>query len=282
MDFITPSSVTKKQVPCYKNGHNPTPLALQLENVSVKYQATDALKDISFTLSFGERIAVLGPNGAGKSTLFKVIAGVLKPASGQVVVQGQQPDQRACIAYVPQRSLVDWQFPATVAEVVMMGRVGRIRLGRWARHQDWARVYQALDFVGLGAFAQRQIGALSGGQQQRVFIARAIAQEAELLLLDEPFNGLDIQAQEAILKILDMLQNHQVTVMVATHNINLAATHFDRLLLLKQRLIGFDKTSQILTQDLLSQVYGSQVHPVETARQTMIINETHYTLQEKG
>jgi len=256
--------------------HDLSQPALDMRGVSVHYDGTPALADISFQLIRGEWIAVIGPNGAGKSTLFNVISGTMKPSTGQVNVYGSAPDRHACIAYLPQRSQVDWQFPANVADVVMMGRVGRIGLFRWPKRRDWDRVYEALDLVGMKALAKRQIGALSGGQQQRVFIARALAQEADLLLMDEPLAGLDVQSQETIFVILEKLRQHQVTVLVSTHNINLAAERFDRLMLLKNRIIGFGKPDTVFTPELLALAYGGQMHVLETSGGMVLINEAHY------
>jgi ABC-type Mn2+/Zn2+ transport system ATPase subunit len=260
--------------------HDLSQPALDVQAVSVRYDGTPALTNISVTLSRGERIAVIGPNGAGKSTLFNVISGVLKPTAGQVTVYGSAPDAHACIAYVPQRNRVDWHFPANVADVVMMGRVGRIGLFRWPGGRDKAIVNQALTLVGMSHLTNRQIGELSGGQQQRVFIARALAQEADLLLMDEPLSGLDIQSHEAIFSILDTLRERKVTVLVATHNINLAAERFDRLMLLQERLIGFGPPASVFTPELLSQAYGSQLHLIETPQGTVLINEAHYPQPE--
>jgi ABC-type Mn2+/Zn2+ transport system ATPase subunit len=158
--------------------------ALRLEDVSVRYNGTPALEDVSLQIGRGEQVAVVGPNGAGKSTLFNVIAGIVRPTRGTVSVYGSGPSGHICVGYVPQRNRIDWRFPVTVADTVMMGRIGRIGLFRWPRRQDRERVDQALEQVGMHPFARRQIGELSGGQQQRVFLARALAQEAELLLLD--------------------------------------------------------------------------------------------------
>ncbi len=259
-----------------KANNKSTPI-LDLQGVFVRYNNREeipALEDVSFQISIGERIAIIGPNGAGKSTLFNVISGVLKPTKGKVTIYGSAPDQPACIAYVPQRSQVDWQFPANVADVVMMGRAGRIGLFRRAKGQDWDQVYEALDLVGVTDLAKRQIGALSGGQQQRVFIARALAQEADLLLMDEPLAGLDIRSQEAIFAVLETLRQRRVTVLISTHHINLAAEHFDQLMLLKQRLIGFGQPETVFKPELLSLTYGGQMHLFETPNGAVLINET--------
>jgi ABC-type Mn2+/Zn2+ transport system ATPase subunit len=233
------------------------------------------LNNISFTLQPGERIAIVGPNGAGKSTLFNVISGVLTPTQGQITVYGHAPDEHICIAYVPQRSQVDWQFPVNVNDVVMMGRVRRLGLFRRATRQDWQVVTEALALVGMDHLARRQIGELSGGQQQRVFIARALAQEAELMLMDEPLAGLDVKSQEGIFAILDQLRQRQVTIMVATHDLNLAAERFDRLMLLNQQIIGFGQTKDVLTAELLSQAYSGSMRLIDTANGTLFISDTN-------
>src|SRR5574340_1458806 len=210
--------------------HSPDKPILKVEGLTVEYESGMALDNLAFELQRGERLAVVGPNGAGKSTLFKVIAGVLRPSRGLVEVAGHEPGGHICIAYVPQRSQVDWNFPATVADVVMMGRAGKLGFVRWPNAHDWELVHQALNTVRLTDLADRQISELSGGQQQRMFIARALAQEAELMLMDEPLSGLDLPAQEGILKLLDTLQAQNVTVMVATHDLDQAGQYFDRVM----------------------------------------------------
>jgi len=247
---------------------------VELKDVSVRFNNTLALDNISFGLQQGERIAVIGPNGAGKSTLFNVIAGLLPPTQGQANVYGHVPGEHICIAYVPQRSEVDWKFPVNVADVVMMGRVGKLGLFRWPKRKDWDFVHEALGLVGMSHLAKRQIGELSGGQQQRTFIARALAQEAELMLMDEPLAGLDIKSQEDIFGILDKLHQHNVTVMVATHDLNLAAERFDRLMLINQKIIGFGQASDVFTTDLLSQAYSGSMRLIETSNGTMFISDS--------
>ena len=238
--------------------------ALEVSGVTVRFDGVRALDDISFQLAQGERIAVVGPNGAGKSTLFQVIAGVLHPSRGEVKVYGHGPGGHICIAYVPQRSQVDWTFPANVADVVMMGRIGKLGLFRWPKRRDWDYARGCLEIVGMADLADRQIGELSGGQQQRVFIARALAQEAELMLMDEPLTGLDMPSQEGIFQILEELRGRAVTVMVATHDLNLAAERFDRLMLLNHRLLGFGHPDQVFTPERLMQAYGGHMHLIET------------------
>jgi len=243
---------------------------LEMQGVTVAYAAgvngvttnrgTDyALKNITFQVGAGERIAVVGPNGAGKSTLFKLIVGTLKPSQGEVNIFGHDPNGHICIAYVPQRNQIDWSFPVTVEDVVMMGRVGQIGFFRWPRRSDWAIVHRSLERVGATHLAKKQIGELSGGQQQRVFVARALAQQAELLLLDEPLNGLDMPSQEAIFEILDGLRPDGVTVLVATHDLNLAAERFDRVMLLNRQIVALGGATAVLTTDNLLAAYGGHM-----------------------
>jgi len=247
---------------------------LESKNLTVRYDSRLALEDLSFRLHPGERVAVVGPNGAGKSTLFKVIAGILQPTSGQVDVFGGGPGGHICIAFVPQRSQVDWTFPVSVVDVVMMGRIGKLGLFNWPKKRDWDFVHQALADVGLSAMADRQISELSGGQQQRMFIARALAQEAELMLMDEPLNGLDINSQEQIFDILGELRRRGVTVMVATHDLDQAAERFDRVLLLNHRLIGFGSAQDVFTTERLLEAYGGHLRLVQTGSEFLALGDT--------
>lgn len=232
---------------------------LDVQNITVRYNGRVALEDVTFHLHAGERIAVVGPNGAGKSTLFKVVSGVLPPTSGEVNIFGSRPRSHVCIAYIPQRSQVDWDFPVSVADVVMMGRSAKLGMLNWPHKSDWEYVQRALEIVELSDLAQRQIGQLSGGQQQRMFIARALAQEAELMLMDEPLSGLDTPSQEGLLNLLDTLRDQNVTVMVATHDLDQAARHFDRIMLLNHRMIAFDLPQNVMHTDHLLQAYGGRL-----------------------
>lgn len=247
---------------------------VEVDSVSVGYNGTPALDNVSFRLEPGRRVAVVGPNGAGKSTLFKVIAGMLQPSTGKVRIYGHRPHGHICIAYVPQRNQIDWTFPATVADVVMMGRVGKIGLFRWPGRNDWAMVHDSLKQVGMEDLADRQIGELSGGQQQRVFIARALVQESELLLLDEPFTGLDMPSQEAIFQILNDLEGRGVTVMVSTHDLNLASEHFDLMMLLNRRVMALGRPDQVLAPDTLLRAYGTHVHMLPAEDGAVVLADT--------
>jgi manganese/iron transport system ATP-binding protein len=232
---------------------------LDVRHLSFRYNGRFALEDITFHLHVAERIAVVGPNGAGKSTLFKVVSGVLTPTSGEVKIFGSRPRGHVCIAYIPQRSQVDWNFPVNVADVVMMGRSAKLGPLSWPHKKDWEYVQHALETVEISDLASRQISQLSGGQQQRMFIARALAQEAELMLMDEPLNGLDTPAQEGILSLLDRLKSENVTVMVATHDLEQAANHFDRIILLNHRIISFGDPARVLQTNNLLRAYGGRL-----------------------
>ncbi|MEN8098446.1 MAG: metal ABC transporter ATP-binding protein [Chloroflexota bacterium] len=247
---------------------------LNASGVMVRYDGRLALDDISFALEHSERVAVVGPNGAGKSTLFKVIAGILSPDEGVVHVYGQEPDGHICIAYVPQRSNIDWDFPVTVSDVVLMGRVGKLGLVRQRRKHDLEVAQQALGTVKLQHLSNRQIGELSGGQQQRLFIARALAQEAELMLMDEPLNGLDVESQETILALLSQLKQQGVTIVVALHDLTLAQNRFDRVMLLNRKMLGFGHADQVFTSDNLIATYGDHLHFVQTDEGSIALSDT--------
>jgi manganese/iron transport system ATP-binding protein len=239
--------------------HQPNQPVLDVSHLTFRYNGRVALEDISFHLHEGERIAIVGPNGAGKSTLIKVIAGVLQPQTGEVNIFGSRPRGHVCIGYIPQRSQVDWTFPVSVADVVMMGRSAKLGPLNWPHKKDWDVVHHALETVELTGLASRQISQLSGGQQQRMFIARALAQEAELMLMDEPLSGLDTPSQEGILNLLDRLKQEKVTVMVATHDLDQAASHFDRIMLLNHRLVALGEPNEVLRTENLLQAYGGRM-----------------------
>jgi manganese/iron transport system ATP-binding protein/manganese/zinc/iron transport system ATP- binding protein len=234
--------------------------AIEVENLTVSYGPAPALLDVSFAVPAGMLVGVIGPNGSGKSTLIKAILGFLKPDFGEVRLFGEPAESAVGrVAYVPQRGSVDWDFPITVYDVVLMGRYGHVAWWKNFGKEDRRRVDEAIDMVRLGDFKQRQIGQLSGGQQQRVFMARALAQGADILLLDEPFAGVDAATERAILDVLDQTKAAGKTLMVVHHDLATAAEYFDLLVLLKQRMFAFGPPSAVLNPDLLSQVYEGKV-----------------------
>jgi ABC-type Mn2+/Zn2+ transport system ATPase subunit len=248
-------------------------VVLEIEHLSVDLAHHRAIEDISFAVRDGERVALVGPNGAGKTTLLRAIAGALAPAAGRVVVHDHEPG-RSCVAYVPQTSEVDWRFPLTAADVVMMGRAGLIGLGRRPDAGDRDRVAESLATVGLADLADRPIKELSGGQKQRMFIARALAQEADLCLLDEPLAALDVMSAQEVLETLYALSEQGVTVLAATHALDHAASQFDKVLLLNKRLVAYGRPGAVFRVENLQAAYGGHVHVVETGDGHLIIGGT--------
>jgi ABC-type Mn2+/Zn2+ transport system ATPase subunit len=235
--------------------------ALTLADISASYNGARALDGVNFSIAPGERAAIVGPNGAGKSTLFKVIVGLMPHLTGDVLVHGHSHHAGDCpsIGYVPQREAVDWNFPVTVMDVALMGRVKEIGWLRRPGRADREAAHTALSQVGMDDLASRPIGDLSGGQQQRVFIARALAQRADVLLLDEPFGGVDVEARSAIFNILDDLREQDITVLLSTHDLEMATTRFDRLLLLNRRLLADGPAESVLTPERLAAAYGGRL-----------------------
>ncbi len=232
---------------------------LELEHVSVGYDGRMALDDISVAIPHGAQVAVVGPNGAGKSTLFKALVGLLPLRQGRIRLHGKLlPQHELGVAYVPQRGDVDWAFPVTVMDVVMMGRYGKLGWFKRPTREDERAVQRALEQMGIAALARRPIGDLSGGQQQRAFLARALAQEPHILLMDEPFTGVDITTLESTLALMRQLKEQDVTTLVSTHDLNLAATHFDRVLLLKRKLIAYGTADEVMTARIIAEAFGSQ------------------------
>lgn len=243
---------------------NKNNLAIQLSGVSAGYQASPVLNNISLVIEPGDFVGVIGPNGCGKSTLLKVILGLIKPASGQVKLGDMPPEKmRRKVGYLPQLTQIDFNFPASVWDVVMMGRFG-LRHGfldqiRPISEKDKKVTREALDRVGLADLADRPIGQLSGGQRQRAFIARAIAQEPEVLLLDEPITGVDITSQHALLHLLEELNSRGITIISTTHDLNCVASSFNRVVCLNHKLIAEGPPNQVLTQEILNETYGSHL-----------------------
>ena len=230
---------------------------LSLDGVTVAYSGRVALADVTMQVPHASQVAIVGPNGAGKSTLFKALVGLLPTRSGRVLLSGRAPGGRAePIASVPQREEIDWGVPVTVHDVVMMGRYGQIG---WFSHPgaaDREVVARCLDELGIAELEKRAIGELSGGQQQRVFLARALAQEPHVLLLDEPFTGVDVGAREALLAVLARLREHGLTVLVSTHDMETAAKRFELVALLRGRLIAYGAPASVFTPEHLSEAFG--------------------------
>ena len=220
----------------------------EVQQLTVNYDKTPVLWDIALRIPAGLFVGIIGPNGAGKSTLIKAALGLVKPISGSVQFFGKPLKQvRQRVAYVPQRESVDWDFPVTVRELVLMGRYGRLGLFHRPREADWAAVDYYLDRVGMASYANRQIKQLSGGQQQRVFLARALLQEADIYFMDEPFTGVDLATETIIVQLLQQLRTQGKTVFIVHHDLNTVEHYFDWTILLNMRLIAYGPTAQVFT-----------------------------------
>ncbi|MDH3583586.1 MAG: metal ABC transporter ATP-binding protein [Phycisphaerae bacterium] len=239
--------------------------AVSIRHLTVSYDGRPVLRSVNVEVPPGDMIGIIGPNGAGKSTLMKAILGLIETDSGIIRFFGEPIDDcRQRVAYVPQTGAVDWDFPVTVRDVVLMGRYGRLGwFGRPAR-ADREAAATALDTVGMGAFARRHIRQLSGGQQQRVFLARALCQEADILLLDEPFAGIDAATEEAIFRLVDRLAEEGRTLLVVNHDLSILQ-RFDRLLLLNQRVVAYGPTAEVGTDENLRRTYGGRLSLLEQA-----------------
>lgn len=237
-----------------------TSFAIEVANLTVSYNAKPALLDVNVKIEADQLVGVIGPNGAGKSTFIKAILGFVKPDLGTVKIQGTYAkNAKGLVAYVPQRGAVDWDFPITVQEVALMGRFQKIPWYASPRKKDRDAAMEALEMVRMTDFAHRQIGELSGGQQQRVFMARALAQGSDILLLDEPFAGVDAATERAILEVLERAKKSGKTLVVVHHDLSTATEYFDKLLLIKQRLYAYGEPYMVLQEDLLSQVYEGKL-----------------------
>lgn len=233
---------------------------IEVDHLTVSYHAKPALLDVTISIEKDQLVGVIGPNGAGKSTFIKAILGFIKPDVGVVQINGR-PAQKAKgeVAYVPQRGAVDWDFPITVEEVALMGRYQQIPWYTSPSATDRQAALEALEMVRMEDFGQRQIGELSGGQQQRVFMARALAQGSDILLLDEPFAGVDAATERAILDVLERAKQSGKTLVVVHHDLSTAAEYFDKLILIKQRLYAYGPPNLVLREDLLSKVYEGRL-----------------------
>jgi len=232
-----------------------------VKQLTVHYRTVQALQNVSVTIQPGRLTGIIGPNGAGKSTLLKAMLGLVPISQGEVIY-GDLPlaDQLDRVAYVPQRSQIDWTYPATVWDVVMMGRVRKS--GWFRRFSNVSRqvATSALERVGMADFRDRPIGQLSGGQQQRVFLARALAEEADIFCLDEPLTGIDQKTEAVIFHILEELAQAGNTVIVVNHDLGEAITHFDDLILLNRELIAFGDRQTVLRPDNMHKGYGGMVN----------------------
>lgn len=235
-------------------------IPLETHDLTVAYEKRPVLYGVDVKVPEGKLVGIIGPNGAGKSTFIKAIMGIVGTSGGWVKVFGKSFAKNAKrVGYVPQRESVDWDFPVSVMDVVLMGRYGKLGLMGRVSKGDREIAEACLAKVGMLPYAKRQISNLSGGQQQRVFLARALAQESDLYLMDEPFVGVDAATEAAIIELLRELKNRGKTILVVHHDLPTAQKYFDMLLLLNMRLVAFGETSEVFTQELLQKTYGGRL-----------------------
>jgi manganese/zinc/iron transport system ATP- binding protein len=235
-------------------------LAVQINDLTVAYRDKPVLWDVDLEVPSGTLLAIVGPNGAGKTTLIKAVLGLVPPAAGRVLVYGKPYiQQRRLVGYVPQRGSVDWDFPTSVLDVVMMGRYGALGWIRRPGRRERTLALEALEKVGMRAFSDRQISQLSGGQQQRVFLARALVQDAQVYMMDEPFQGVDATTERAIVALLQELRAAGKTVVVVHHDLQTVHEYFDWVTLLNVRRIASGPVQEVFTDDNLRLTYGGRV-----------------------
>lgn len=234
--------------------------ALTIKDVQVSYHGRSAIEAIDLTLEQGKVLGIIGPNGAGKSTLLKAILNLVSIDKGTIEIFGQNlKENRKRIAYVPQRNQYDWDFPIHVLDAVLIGTYPILGIFKRPKKKDKEWAYECLKKVGMEEFAHRQIGELSGGQQQRVFLARALAQKADIFFLDEPFVGIDVSSEEMIVKLLKNLRDQGKTVVVVHHDLSKANEYFDELLLLNKQVIEFGSPQHVLRPEIMRQAYESEL-----------------------
>ena len=249
--------------------HQPS-FPVSIDDMTVAYSRKPVLWDVDLDLPEGQLIGVLGPNGAGKSTLIKAALGLIPSVSGRVLIYGKPyPQQRHRVAYVPQRESIDWDFPVSALDVAVMGRYGHVGWCRPVTRKDRTVALHALQRMGMADYADRQISQLSGGQQQRVFLARALAQEADIYFMDEPLAGVDASTEKTIVELLRTLRNEGRTVIVVHHDLHTVKNYFDQVILLNMRVVAAGPTAQTFTPENMERTYGGRLTLLDDAAQAM-------------
>jgi manganese/zinc/iron transport system ATP- binding protein len=260
--------------PVAHGSEHPESAPLSIHDLTVAYHRKPVLWDVDFDAPEGRLIGIVGPNGAGKSTLLKAVLDLIPKASGRVMIYGRPyRRQRQLIGYVPQRESVDWDFPVSALDVVAMGRYGRIGWFKPVGRRDRAAALECLDRVGMADYAHRQISQLSGGQQQRVFLARALAQEARVYLMDEPFAGVDAATEKAIVALLRELKHQGRTVLAVHHDLQTVPEYFDYVVLLNMRIVAHGPVKTTFTTENLKKTYGGRLTLLEEAATAMARKE---------
>ncbi len=249
---------------------------LDVRELTAGYDDRRAIEGITFAIPPGQMVGVIGPNGAGKSTLFKAILGLIPRQQGEILLhEAPALSQRAMMGYLPQLDEINRAFPILVEDVVMMGRYPRVGWCRRPGQEDAEAVHRALECVDLASDARTQIGRLSGGQQQRAFLARVLAQDPHLLLLDEPVSGVDTTTQHAIFALLDDLRKSGKTVVVATHDLNCVIERFDQVLCLNRRVIAYGPPRGVFREDILDRTYGHHLMVVQVGDRRVVVTDEH-------
>lgn len=255
---------------------------IEFRNVSVGYEDKMVLEGLNFEIEKGEFIGIIGSNGSGKTTLLKTLLGIINPVEGEIKVLGKKlfsslPEIRKKIGYVPQKTYINPKMPVLAKEVVLMGRYGQIGISKWPKKEDYEAAKKALREVGMYEKRNEPFGHLSGGQQQRIYIARAIVQEPEILLLDEPTTGLDVKSQESIVNLIESLHREKsLTVLFVTHDVNSISSIADRVMYLKGKIIAFGPFSEVCRQEILEKVYSAPVKIVKSeGRPCVIVSDYH-------
>ena len=256
--------------------------SISVESVTVRYSnGHTAIRDVSFTLQGGTTCALVGVNGSGKSTLFKSLMGQIKPKSGSIRLCGlpvPQALKRNLVAYVPQSEEVDWQFPVSVYDVVMQGRYGYLNFLRLPKAEDKRKVQEAMERVGIAHLAQRQIGELSGGQKKRVFLARALAQQSKIILLDEPFTGVDVKTEDAIVDLLGQLRAQGHLILVSTHNLGMVPDFCDQVVMINRTVLAAGRTEHTFNQHNLELAFGGVLRHFRLSGSDLHDDEDHRVL----
>ncbi|USK59413.1 metal ABC transporter ATP-binding protein [Peribacillus asahii] len=249
------------------------PNVLKVEDFTIAYHKKPVIESVSFEVPEGKLIGIIGPNGAGKSTLIKGILELVPRISGKVTIQGKSyRAMRKNVGYVPQRESVDWDFPTNALDVVMMGLYGHLGWLKRPGKAEKQKALECLEKVGMVDYANRQISQLSGGQQQRIFLARALAQEADLYFMDEPFVGVDAATEKAIIQLLMELKKNGKTVLVVHHDLSTVKEYFDWTMLLNKQIIQVGKTEEVFTPEYLQQTYGGKLAILSESQSGLLIN----------
>ena len=252
------------------DGVDPSEIPIQIHDMTIAYHRKPVLWDVDLDVPEGQLVGIIGPNGAGKSTMITAIMDLLPKASGWVRIYGQPYERmRRSVGYVPQRESVDWDFPISALEVVTMWRYGLLGWMRRPRREDRRAAEEALDKVGMGDFAGRQISQLSGGQQQRVFLARALAQDTRIYLMDEPFAGVDATTEQAIIDILMELRALGRTILCVHHDLQTVTRYFDWVIMLNMRVVASGPTAEVFSEENLHKTYGGRLTVLSQAAEAV-------------